>query len=164
VLWLQNKLSCQLAGCFGCAMAFQRARAAACAGRDGNEVMDGLNKWDVARLGQAFSSEGNVATNHTLCAYMEVLMRPRILNIGDMNEVFTACLKATLERDGQLALSAGQWLTGLYYLCGHPDGKVRGWAREQAVGLGIVQEVSTFLELECVFEDFIAGVLIDECT
>lgn len=77
----------------------------------------------------------------TMCAYVEVLTRPQVLNVGNLSSVFADSLKQTLAKDGGLALP-GQWLVGMYYLCGHSDERVRGWAREQVAGMGVVQDIS----------------------
>jgi hypothetical protein len=141
-------------------MAYHDARERACASQDGGDVLEGLNQWDVARLLQALApqvKEDDIKNKHVMHAYWEVLMRPKLLNIGEMNQVFANNLKNTLQ-NGQLTFSNGQWLPGMYYLCGHPDDKVRAWAREQVVGLGIIQDMSTFLELASVLEDFITAL------
>ncbi len=58
-------------------------------------------------------------------------MRPRILSVSTLNTAFTACLVCLLDLDDALTISAGRWLSGVYYLCGHAHERVRGWARGQ---------------------------------
>lgn len=84
--------------------------------------------------------------------------RPRSLNQAKLGDAFAANLRQTIVSGGGLRLSSGQSLVGVYYLCGHADECLRGWAKGQVAGLDVVEDAAGFAEVEGVLEDFM-GVL-----
>ena len=152
VHWLSSKLEDQLGqGCFPCVLEMNSSREEAVQGLDSEKIRQQLDLWEAGRLQQKFDRllleiqsnqlmsrpdwHESLAIQQLLCSLLEVLMRPRILSVGTLNAPFTACLLCLLDVDDALTISAGRWLSGVYYLCGHAHERVRGWARGQVPNL-----------------------------
>ena len=152
VRWLQSRLEEQLGqGCFPCVLEMNSSREEAVQSLDSEKIRQSLELWEAGRLQRKFEQliveiqstqlmqrsdwQESLPIQQLLCSLLEVLMRPRLLAIDGLDGPFAACLLRLLELDGGdgpgLTISAGRWLAGVYYLCGHANELIRGWARAQ---------------------------------
>lgn len=154
VCWLKSKLEEQLGqGCFPCVLEMNSSREEAVQGLDSDKIRQHLDAWEAGRLkrklelllpyiqSSTLTSNSDwhesITIQQLLCSLLEIMMRPRLLAIDGLNCPFTECLLRLLELDSRggtgagLTISAGRWLAGVYYLCGHAHERIRDWARGQ---------------------------------